>query len=72
MYQADEIDAFQLAADDKERKVVLELEHGRRSFDELMAVSRMTASQLTSFLTRLEIEGAITETPGNTYMLKNQ
>ena len=72
MYQADEIDAFQLAADDKERKVVLELQRGRRGFDELMAVSGLSTSQLTSFITRLEIEGAVTETPGNTYMLKNQ
>ena len=72
MYQSDEIDAFQLAADDKERKVVLELQRGRRGFDELMAVSGLSASQLTSFITRLEIEGAVTETPGNTYMLKNQ
>lgn len=72
MYQSEEVDAFQWAANDKERKVVLELQHGRRGFDELMEVSRLSAAQLTSFLTRLEIEGAVSETPGNTYMLKNQ
>lgn len=72
MSQSEEIDAFQLAENEKEKKVLLELEHGRRSFDELMDVSRLSAAQLTSFLTRLEIEGAIRETPGNTYMLTNQ
>lgn len=72
MYRSNEIDAFQFATNDGERKVLLELQHGRRTFDELIAASSLTASQLTSFLTRLEIEDAISEAPGNTYMLTNQ
>lgn len=71
MYQSEKIDAFQLASNDKEKKVVLELEHGRRGFDELLDISGLSAAQLTSFLTRLEMEGAVRETPGNTYMLTN-
>ncbi|MBR5329452.1 MAG: DNA-processing protein DprA [Firmicutes bacterium] len=69
---SDEIDAFQIAADEQERSVVLELQHGRRTFDELLEVSKLSPSRLTTFLTRLEIEGAIKETPGNTYMLISQ
>ena len=67
--RSEEIDAFRFVADAKERNVVLELQHGRRTFDELLEVSQLSPAQLTSFLTRLEIEGALKETPGNTYML---
>lgn len=70
--RSDVVDAFQFVTDAQERNVVLELQHGRRTFDELLEVSRLSPSRLTSFLTRLEIEGALKETPGNTYMLISQ
>lgn len=72
MCRDEKIDAFHLAADEHEKKVISELQHGRRSFDELAAASRLSAARLTAFLTRLEIEGAVRETPGNTYTLTNQ
>lgn len=67
--RSERVDAFRLAENDAQRGVVLELQRGRRTFDELAEASGLSASQLTSFLTLLEIEGAIKETPGNTYML---
>lgn len=67
-----EEDVFQLAADEEERSVLQALQCGRRTFDELLEVSHLSPPRLTTFLTRLEIEGALKETAGNTYMLISQ
>ena len=66
-----ERDLTALASDGAERAVLAELAKGRRGFDELLDISGLSAPALTSFLTLLEIEGAVRETPGNTYTLTN-
>ncbi|HMM05329.1 MAG TPA: DNA-processing protein DprA [Clostridiales bacterium] len=60
-----------LAASQGEREALAALEKGGRSFDELLKSAPLTASELSSFLTRLEIEGAVYETPEKKYILKN-
>lgn len=70
--RSDSVDAFNLAENAAERSVVLELEKGRRGFDELAEASGLSSSELTAFLTRLELEGAVSEAPGNFYTLINQ
>ena len=47
------------------------LKVGRRTFDELIDASGLTPARLMTFLSLLELEGEIKETPGNTYMLMN-
>lgn len=62
-------DATTLATNRGERSVVAALQSGRRTFDELREASGLSSAQLTAFLTRLELEDLLRETPGNTYML---
>jgi DNA processing protein len=71
MQQAENVDGYRLASTKKERDVIYELEKGGRSFDNLLQSSLLTAPELSSFLTRLEMEGAIYETSEKTFMLKN-
>lgn len=63
------VDAADLASNPGERSVVSALQSGRRTFDELMEASGLSSPRLTAFLTRLELENLLRETPGNTYML---
>ena len=71
MQRAEAIDAFRFAVNNGERDVLYELEKGGRRFDELMAVTALSAAELSSFLTRLELEDALYETPDRIYVLKN-
>lgn len=71
MQRADEVDGFRFTATEGERMVIYELEKGGRCFDDLLQCSALTAAELSSFLTRLEIEDAIYETSEKTYVLKN-
>lgn len=71
MQQAEKIDGFRLAASKEERDIIYELEKGGRSFDELLQTASLTAPELSSFLTQLEMENAVYETPEKTYVLKN-
>ncbi len=64
-------DSSCLAASPGEREVIAALKKGERCFDELLQAAPLTAAELSSFLTRLELEGAIYETPEKTYILKN-
>ena len=68
---SEEKDPTSLAESEGERVVIAELKKGRRTSDELIAASGLSVSELTSFLTVLEMEGMLSETPGNTYMLIN-
>ncbi len=71
MQRGEKREGFCLAASPGEREVVEALQKGDRSFDELLQGAPLTAAELSSFLTRLEIEGAVYETPEKTYILKN-
>lgn len=64
-------DPSRLASDEKEQAVLAALKVGRRTFDELIDASGLTPARLMTFLSLLELEGEIKETPGNTYMLMN-
>lgn len=71
MQRAEKDDGFSLAASKGERDVIYELKKGGRSFDDLLQSSMLSPAELSSFLTRLEIEGAVYETAEKTYILKN-
>lgn len=65
--EKEEVSAIQL--DFNESKIVEFLETGERHFDEILEKVDLSASELSSLLTRMEISGIIKDVGGNYYSL---